>query len=86
MNDFAAIYRELVVPRLRLLCTAHGSSIAHGLENFTEGFSRVMREAITLGASHLPTDRFDELEDHLLTSLSAAAWDAETKLNSLGVK
>lgn len=83
MTDFAATYRELVVPRLNALCIAHGSSIAHGLETFTDGFAQVMGCAIALGASHLPADRLAELEDYLLTSLCTVAWDTETKLNLL---
>ena len=80
MADFAATYRELVVPRLRDLCIAHGSSIAHGLEDFPKAFGRIMRAAITLGASHLPPDRQADLEDYLLTTLSNAAFETETKL------
>lgn len=86
MASFATTYREHTTPRLRALCIAHGSSIAHGLESFTEGFAQVMGMAIALGATYLPGDLFAELEDHLLTILSNAAHDAETKLDSLGVK
>jgi hypothetical protein len=83
MTDFATTYRELVMPRLSALCIAHGSSIAHGLETFTAAFGQVMGSAIALGASCLPAELFADLEDYLLTSLSTAAFDAETKLDLL---
>lgn len=86
MAEFATAFREHTAPRLRSLCIAHGSSIAHGLESFTEAAAKVMGTAIVLGASHLPDDLLAELEDHLLTTLSDAAHDAKTKLDSLGVK
>lgn len=83
MSEFAAAFREHATPRLRVLCIAHGSSIAHGLENFTQAQAAVMRAAIALGASHLRQDFFDQLEDHLLTTLSNSAWETVLKLEKL---
>jgi hypothetical protein len=84
MAGFATAFREHTAPRLRALCVAHGSSIAHGLESFTEAAAKVTGAAIALGASHLPGTLFDELEDHLLTMLANAAHETEVKLKSLG--
>ena len=80
LSDFAATFKQLVMPRLRQMCIEHGSSVAHGLETFSDAASKVLGAATTLGATRLPGTLFEELEDHLLTTLLNAAVDVETKL------
>lgn len=85
MSDFASTFKALVVPQLDELCTAHGSSIAHGLESFSIGFGSVMRVAHDRGASFLDDPFRLDLEDWILKTLASEAAKWGEKLNSMGV-
>jgi hypothetical protein len=83
MADFPRTYRAVVVPDLRELCVAQGSSIAHGLTSFHAAFAAVMRAAIARGAGYLSETVFEDLEDYLLTTLSRSAAESQEKLGRL---
>lgn len=85
MSDFASTFKQLVVRELTELCVAHGSSIAHGLENFSKGFASVMRVAHHRGASFLDDPVRLDLEDWILKTLASEAAKSEAKFNSMGV-
>lgn len=83
-SDFAQSYRSHVVPRLRVLAVAHGSSVGHGLESFSDAVSKVTREAVTLGASYMPPEHFALLEDWILTTIAESAATVEAAFADVG--
>jgi hypothetical protein len=70
---FARHFREHCLPLLEREIQVQGRRLALGTTVFDAAFGCVMLAARNLGASHLPTALFDELEQWMLVRLSIVA-------------
>lgn len=71
-SDFAAMFRALIVPRLRPMIEARGLFLALELEGFSEARGAIIREAGRLGAYNLPSEHLVALEDWIGSEILAA--------------
>jgi hypothetical protein len=62
-TDFATHFRDHVGPRLRRECRLHGLRVAFGDECYGEAYDTVIHVAVRLGALHLPTLLWDDMQD-----------------------
>ena len=76
-EDFAAHYRELVLPQLMRLVAAWAVWVGDGRAPYCEAAGSIMVEAVRLGAAFLADEDLASLEDYLLTALASDALAAE---------
>lgn len=69
MATFAAAFRELVMPDLRMMCRTQALFVALDQCAFTEASAAVMGHATTRGASKLPDNLILELQDWIDTTI-----------------
>jgi hypothetical protein len=69
---FAATFRDIVIPDITRLCRAQGLFVALALREFSDAWSTVMAHATRRGASALPADILQQLDDFIGTSILRA--------------
>lgn len=78
MTEFAAAFREIVVPDMRQLIRATAPCVAMCVMRWTEAHASIMHAASKRGASLLPDNVYDDFEDWVCTQLlnAIATWEA----------
>lgn len=79
MSNFAAAFREIVVPDLRRACRLQALAVARERCNFTDAWIAVMAQARRRGATHLPTSIIIDLEAWIDTTILQTIADIETR-------
>jgi len=75
--DFALHYREMVLPRLMVLCRGWAALVGKGEAEWNEASGSLMLEAVRLGATRLHPADFSDLEKYLGDQLASMALAAE---------
>lgn len=69
-SQFAIVFREHVVPRLRRRCYVNGVLVHCGITEWGDAFNDVLRLACKRGAVQLDDATFAELQDWIATELT----------------
>ena len=67
---FPEAFRAHVVPRMRAMIRIQALKVQAGDHDFGDAADAVMRRAMQMGATYLPTDVFTDLSDYVLVTLA----------------
>lgn len=82
MANFAATFRDLVMPDLRRSCRTQALAVARDRCGFTEASAAVLDQARRRGAAHLPDSLINDLIDWIDTTVLRTIVDIENEPNA----
>lgn len=80
---FPEAFRAHVVPRMRAMIRVQAVKVHAGDHDFGDAADAVMRRALQMGASYLPSDVFADLSDYVLVTLANDIAQAEVVADRL---
>ena len=83
---FPEAFRAHVVPRMRAMIRIQSIKVQARECDFGDAADAVMRRAIQMGATYLPTDVFNDLSDYVLVTLANDIAQAETVVDRLAAE
>ena len=80
---FPEAFRAHVVPKMRAMIRVQALKVQAGERDFGDAADAVMRRAMQMGATYLPTDVFNDLSDYVLVTLANDIAQAEAVADRL---
>lgn len=84
--NFPEAFRAHVVPKMRAMIRVQALKVQAGECDFGDAADAVMRGAMQMGATFLPTDVFNDLSDFVLVTLANDIAQADTVADHLAAE